>query len=240
MYDVSKTVREFAVEIPQATRLFEAMGIDYCCGGGKSLRDACTSANISVDEVVSKLLASAKEGVAAQNSDWSTAPLSDLADYIVAKHHVYIRQELPRLEQLLSKVVSKHSEKHPELKKVQKIFRAVSEELTSHLMKEESILFPYVKELEASREHSSRMRQPMFGSVRNPIHMMEIEHDSAGESLREMRKLSNDFTAPDEGCFSYKTLYQGLAEFEADLHQHIHLENNILFPRAIQLEPSRG
>jgi len=233
MYDVSKTVREFAVEVPQATRLFETLGIDYCCGGGKSLRDACASANVSVDDVVSKLVASVKQGAASPAADWATASLTDLADYIVNKHHVYVRQELPRLEQLLNKVAGKHGEKHPELIKIKHIFRGVNEELTSHLMKEEQILFPYIKELEAKKSSSGR---PMFGSIRNPIHMMEIEHDSAGDAMKEMRELSNNFSAPEEGCFSYKTLYQALSDFEADLHQHIHLENNILFPRAIQLE----
>lgn len=233
MYDVSKTVREFAVEVPQATRLFESLGIDYCCGGGKSLRDACASANVSVDEVVSKLVASVKQSAASPAGDWANSPLSDLADYIVSKHHVYVRQELPRLEQLLSKVAGKHGENHPELIKIKNIFRGVNEELTSHLMKEEQILFPYIKELEAK---TSARRAPMFGSVRNPIHMMEIEHDSAGDAMRDMRQLSNNYTAPEDGCISYKTLYQAFADFEADLHQHIHLENNILFPRAIQLE----
>ena len=236
MYDVSKTVREFALEIPQATRLFETMGIDYCCGGGKSLRDACASANVPVDDVVSKLLASVKQGMSSQGTDWYSSGLGDLIDHIVAKHHVYVRQELPRLEQLLNKVVSKHSENHHELKKVQKIFRAVNAELTSHLQKEEELLFPYVKELEARQGAPSHKRAPMFGSVRNPIHMMEIEHDSAGDALRELRSITNGFVAPEEGCFTYQTLYRGFAEFEADLHQHIHLENNILFPRAIQLE----
>ncbi len=233
MYDVTKTVREFAVEVPQATRLFESLGIDYCCGGGKSLRDACTSANLSVDEVVSKLVASVKQSAASPVADWSNAQLSDLADYIVGKHHVYVRQELPRLEQLLNKVAGKHGELHSELIKIKHIFHGVSEELTSHLMKEEQILFPYIKELETQRNSS---RRPMFGSIRNPIHMMEIEHDSAGDAMKEMRELSNNFTTPEEGCFSYKTLYQGLSEFEADLHQHVHLENNILFPRAVALD----
>jgi regulator of cell morphogenesis and NO signaling len=233
MYDVTKTVREFAVEVPQATRLFETLGIDYCCGGGKSLRDACASANLSVDEVVGKLVASVKQSAASPAADWATSSLTDLADYIVNKHHVYVRQELPRLDQLLNKVATKHGEKHPELIKIKNLFRGVNEELSSHLMKEEQILFPYIKELESPQ---SSNRRTMFGSVRNPIHMMEIEHDSAGDAMKEIRELSNNFTAPDEGCFSYKTLYQGLLEFEADLHQHIHLENNILFPRAIQLE----
>jgi len=233
MYDVSKTVREFAVEVPQATRLFETLGIDYCCGGGQTLRDACASANVSVDEVVGKLVASVKQSAASPAADWASANLTDLADYIVTKHHAFVRQELPRLEQLLNKVAAKHGETHPELIKIRSIFRSVNDELTSHLMKEEQILFPYIKELEAQK---SSNRRPMFGSVRNPIHMMEIEHDSAGDAMKEMRDLSRNFAAPEEGCFSYKTLYQGLAEFEADLHQHIHLENNILFPGAIALE----
>ena len=232
MYDVTKTVREFAVEIPQATRLFESMGIDYCCGGGKSLREACVAANVPVDEVVRKLLASVHENAASPNTDWYSTSLGELVDYIVAKHHVYVRQELPRLEQLLNKVASKHTEKHPELAKVKKVFRELSAELTSHLRKEEEILFPYVKELESS----SLKRAPMFGSVKNPIHMMEIEHDSAGDALRELRSITNGFVTPEEGCFTFQTLYRGFAEFEADLHQHIHLENNILFPRAIELE----
>lgn len=233
MYDVSKTVREFAVEVPQSTRLFESLGIDYCCGGGKSLRDACASANVSLDEVVSKLVESVKQTASSPAADWSNAQLSELADYIVSKHHVYIRQELPRLEQLLHKVAGKHGEKHPELNKIKNIFHGVSEELASHLMKEEQILFPYIKELEILK---ASPRRSMFGSVRNPIHMMEIEHDSAGDAMREIRHLSDSFTAPEDGCISYKTLYQALADFEADLHQHIHLENNILFPGAIQLE----
>lgn len=233
MYDVTKTVREFAVEVPQATRLFESLGIDYCCGGGKSLRDACVSANVSVDEVVSKLVASVKQSAASPASDWANASLTDLADHIVSKHHVFVRQELPRLEQLLNKVAGKHGETHSELIKIKRIFHGVNEELTSHLMKEEQILFPYIKELETQRANN---RRPMFGSVRNPIHMMEIEHDSAGDAFREMRQLSNNFTPPEDGCISYRTLYQALADFEADLHQHIHLENNVLFPRAIQLE----
>jgi regulator of cell morphogenesis and NO signaling len=237
MYDTTKTVREFAVEIPQATRLFETLGIDYCCGGGKSLRDACATANVSVDEVVSKLLATVKS-TEPNNANWTSSELGDLVDHIVATHHVYVRQELPRLEQLLNKVVSKHSENHPELTKVQKIFRELSAELTSHLMKEEQILFPYVKELESTRKAVKGTRAACFGSVRNPIHMMEIEHDSAGDALRELRSLTNGFVAPEEGCFTYQTVYRGLAEFEADLHQHIHLENNILFPRAIELEKS--
>ena len=230
MYDTSKTVREYAVEIPQSVRVFEKLGIDYCCGGGKSLSEACAQIKVPVEQVLSSLSAIVTPELNGA-SDWKQAPLSYLVDHIVTKHHAYVKQELPRLDLLLNKVAGKHAEKHPELKRVLIVFGTMRDELNSHLLKEEQILFPYIKQLE-----SNGQRRAMFGSVRNPIHMMEIEHDSAGEALRELRQITNQFTAPEEGCFSYKTLYQGLVEFEADLHQHIHLENNILFPRAIELE----
>ncbi|HWR16553.1 MAG TPA: iron-sulfur cluster repair di-iron protein [Terriglobales bacterium] len=234
MYDVSKTVREFALEVPQATRVFEKLGIDYCCGGGKTLSDACDQAKIPVDEVLRRL--SERGAQPAGDANWTQATLSDLIDHIVTRHHGYVKQELPRLEQLLNKVATKHGERHPELNEIKPIFARLSDELTSHMMKEENILFPYIKQLEGSATDSGRVRAPMFGTVRNPIHMMEIEHDSAGDCLAEMRELSSGYQAPEEGCFSYKTLYQALADFELDLHQHIHLENNILFPRAIAIE----
>ncbi|MGZ4815089.1 MAG: iron-sulfur cluster repair di-iron protein [Terriglobales bacterium] len=234
MLDATKTVREFALEVPQATRLFEKLGIDYCCGGGKPLTEACLQANVPLDEVLQNL----SDGTVEENesTNWKQANLSDLIDHIVTKHHGYVKQELPRLDSLMNKVASKHGPKHPELSKMQELLAALDAELTSHLMKEEQVLFPYVVDCERTLRESGRVRPPMFGSVRNPIHMMELEHDSAGEVLKEMRAISNGFTAPEDGCFSFKTLYQGLMGFEADLHQHIHLENNILFPRAIDLE----
>ena len=237
MLDATKTVREFAVQVPQATRLFEKLGIDYCCGGGKSLSDACAQVNVQLDDVLRHLSATTSDAKPA--ADWVHADLSDLIDHIVTRHHVYVKQELPRLDSLLNKVASKHGPKYPEVLRMQALFAGLSAELTSHLMKEEQVLFPYIVECERSIRETGRLRPPMFGSVKNPIHMMELEHDSAGDAFKEMRGISNGFTAPEDGCFSFKTLYQGLAEFEADLHQHIHLENNILFPRAIELESSR-
>ena len=237
MLDATKTVREFAVQLPQAPRLFEKLGIDYCCGGGKSLTDACEAANLHVDEVLRQLDTTAAPQTS--TDDWRNADLADLIEHIVTKHHGYIKQELPRLEALMNKVATKHGPKHPELLQIQDLLSSVGAELTSHLMKEEQILFPYVADCERAIRGSQRLRSPMFGSVRNPIHMMELEHDSAGDAMKQMRELTNGFTAPEEGCMSFKALYQGLNEFESDLHQHVHLENNILFPRAIELE-SRG
>ncbi len=237
-FDATKTVREFAVEVPNATRVFEKLGIDYCCGGGKSLQDACTQASVSVDEVLRTL----QQGNGARQVSSSGMPdvqngrLSDLVDHIVATHHVYVKQEVPRLQQLIAKVVSVHGQNHPELHTIQETFQGVGAELMSHMMKEEQILFPYIADLDEAASQRRSLRPPMFGTIRNPVHMMEMEHDAAGDALKTMRGASQDYTPPAEACISYKTLYSALLEFEADLHQHIHLENNVLFPRAIKLE----
>ncbi len=233
--DTAKTVRELALEVPHATRVFEKLGIDYCCGGGKSLEEACSVAQVSVDEVLQSLdtTAPADSGV-----DWKTASLRELIEHILSRHHAYVKAEIPRLQALLAKVNSVHGERHPELAAIQDEFRAVSGELLMHCMKEEQILFPYIGEMETARLQRRAVEPPMFGTVRSPIQMMIMEHDSAGEALRTIRQASNGFTAPADGCVSYQTLYRALAEFEADLHQHTHLENNILFPRAVEMEGS--
>ncbi len=231
--DAAKTVRELAVELPQATRVFENLGIDYCCGGGKSLQEACSAANIPVDEVLLSL-----ETPAPSNGrvDWKTAPLRELIEHILSRHHSYVRAEIPRLEALLAKVYAVHGANHPELAGIQESFRGLGQELLMHCMKEEQILFPYIIEMEKAVAQRRAAAPPMFGTVRNPVQMMIMEHDSAGEALRSMREASAGFTAPADACVSFQTLYRAMAEFEADLHQHIHLENNILFPRAVEME----
>lgn len=233
--DAAKTVRELAVELPQATRVFEKLGIDYCCGGGKSLQEACSAANVGVDEVLQSL-----ETPAPSNGgvDWKSAPLRELIEHILGRHHSYVRSEIPRLEALLAKVYSVHGERHPELADIREGFGGLAQELLMHCMKEEQILFPYIIEMEKARTQRRAAAPPMFGTVRNPVQMMMMEHDSAGEALRSMREASSGFTAPADACISFQTLYRALAEFEADLHQHIHLENNILFPRAVDMEGS--
>jgi regulator of cell morphogenesis and NO signaling len=227
-----KTVRELALESPNATRVFEQMGIDYCCGGQKSLSEACATARVPVQEVLQRLDASRGEAGYGQGAhDWQESSLTEIIRHIVNTHHEYVKQEVPRLEKLLAKVVSVHGGNHPELLQVQSTFHSLGEELSSHLMKEEQILFPWIVQTESGESPAS-----CFGSVGNPIRMMMFEHDNAGAALREIRSASRDFRIPDDGCISYQTLYQALQAFEADLHQHIHLENNILFPRAMELE----
>ncbi len=230
-----KTVRELALEIPNATRVFEKLGIDYCCGGTRSLEDACRAANLSVDQVLESL-EHASQPVPDVQRDWQGGMLADLMDYIKKTHHKYTRDEIGRLQPLLDRVCAVHGENHPELLVIRTVFQGLAAELTAHLMKEEMILFPYIVRLEeASLEHEAAPPAP-FGTVQNPVHAMMQEHDSAGEALRKMKASSHDYLIPADGCFSYGTLYQALAAFESDLHQHIHLENNILFPRAVEME----
>lgn len=233
----AKTVRELAVELPQATRIFEKLGIDYCCGGGKSLQDACVQARLPVDDVLKTLeQAGVPETKVSENGDWRQTTLRELAEHIVTKHHAYVRQEIPRLEKLLTKVVAVHGQNHPELAKVQGCFGSIAAELTSHMMKEEMVLFPYINELESATAAGRPAPRPAFGTIRNPIRMMEMEHEAAGDILEQIKTLTSSYTPPEEACFSYRTLFAALKDFETDLHQHIHLENNILFPRAEQLE----
>jgi regulator of cell morphogenesis and NO signaling len=237
----AKTVRELALEYPNATRVFEKLGIDYCCGGNKSLEEACAFANLSVPEVLESLAATGATRTSNQEDrNWQEAPLADLVAYIYDKHHKYTREEIERLGVLFDKVCSVHGTNHPELLHIQSSFQGLAQELTTHMMKEEMVLFPYIVRMEEAAIQRDPVLPVPFGTVRNPIAMMVHEHDAAGEALRLMRKLSKEFTPPDDACVSFRTLYKALVDFEADLHRHIHLENNILFPRAIEMEHGRS
>src|SRR5436309_293461 len=230
-----KTVRELAIENPAATRVFERLQIDYCCGGNRTLEDACRVAGVPLDSVLDSLEAAAVPAPAPAR-DWQTEPLADLVAHIRDTHHAYTRDALARISQLLDKVCSVHGANHPELRGIQTTFAPLRQELSMHMMKEEMMLFPYIVRMEEAVLADEPVLPPPFGTVRNPVAMMMREHDGAGEDLREIRAASNGYTAPADGCITYQTLYRALAEFEADLHEHIHLENNILFPRALALE----
>ena len=230
-----KTVRELALENSSATRLFERLGIDYCCGGDRSLPDACRAAGLPLEQV-QRELSSAQPASPAAAQDWQRESLSELISYINATHHKFVRTEIARLGPLFEKVCRVHGKNHPELLHIQAVFRGLAQELTSHMMKEEMVLFPYIVRVEEALIQGEPALPAPFGTVANPVAMMEHEHDSAGNALRSMRSASNGYIAPEDGCASYQALYRALAEFEADLHQHIHLENNILFPRALRME----
>lgn len=232
----STTVRQLAIEVPGATRLFEKAGIDYCCGGQRSLEEACTTAGVTVEEMMT-LLASAESN--AKTSDarsFFDMSLTKLINHIVDTHHVFTTNEIQRLTELMNKVYGVHLDNHPELANLRTLFEKLVAELTPHMMKEEQVLFPYVMAVEDAALNNRSVQTPPFVMVSNPVRMMMMEHEVAGDLLKEMRKLTSDYKVPENVCISYQTLYQALEEFEKDLHQHIHLENNILFPKAIELE----
>jgi regulator of cell morphogenesis and NO signaling len=231
------TVRELAVCEPGATRIFEKLKIDYCCGGNKTLEDACTAAGVQTEDVW-QLLEKARQSQAmsGEATDFQTASLAELIKHILDKHHVFTKEEMTRLDALVDKVCSVHGQNHPELLRVKTLFQSLCEDLKPHMFKEEQVLFPYIIRLEEAVSRKQTPMHPPFGTVRNPVRMMMLEHDTAGDLLRELREVSSGYRAPADACISYRTLYQALEALEQDLHQHIHLENNILFPRAVEME----
>lgn len=213
-------VGEIAVEQPSATRTFYQYGIDFCCGGGKPLGDVCEKKGIDVAAVLADIEKQAN-GLASSPDDWKNAPLTTLIGHILIEYHEPLNSELPRLKGMLDKVQKVHGHIDPErFEKLQSVFTGLQNELRAHMIKEEQILFPMIMQ--------DRGKAAVL-----PVQVMEREHENAGEALRQLRSLTDDYTAPDYACNTWKALWSGLADLEIALHQHIHLENNILFPRAL-------
>ena len=231
----TQTVREIALENPASIRVFESFGIDYCCGGRKPLAEACQAKNIPLESVISALESGPARGTPA-TEDWNSKQLTLLTAHIVNAHHAYVRKELPRLAELAIKVVNRHGDTKAELSQIQGKVTQIGEELIEHLAKEEVVLFPYVAKLERARQDKTEIPHGCFGTVANPIAMMTLEHEAAGTLMAEIRELSGNYNLPVGACPTFHAFYNGLREFEQDLHQHIHLENNILFPRALAME----
>ncbi len=228
------TVGEIVAHDFRTAAVFERFRIDFCCGGKRRLADACAHASADCDAVVSALRAVTAD--AASDADAANWPVDRLIDHIVDTHHAYVRASLPRIAQHLAKLVAAHGERHPELAAVADAFAQVNVELTQHMMKEEHILFPYVRDLAAqSLQPCGRLMSP-FGTVENPIRMMEQEHRDAADGLESIRALTHGYTTPTDGCRTFEVTMAELADFERDLHRHVHLENNVLFPHAIALE----
>ena len=239
MLSLNTTVRDIALEQPQATRVFEKLKIDYCCGGDKTVGEACASAGVEIASLERMLDESRQSDFEVNVSiDFQKLTLRELINHILDKHHVYTKDEMLRLEPLMAKVISVHGGNHSELNEMGALFQQVCADLKPHMFKEEQILFPYVLEMERSVLENSPAPFAPFGTVKNPVRMMMLEHDTVGDLLRELRALSSNYVVPADSCISYQTLYQAMETFEQDLHQHIHLENNILFPRAVELETS--
>jgi len=231
------TVRDVAMQLPRATRLFEKLKIDYCCGGNRPLTEACALAGIDVDDVLD-MLAEVTEATAEDKGslDFQNASLPELITHILGTHHVFTKSEMDRLQLLADKVLAAHGGNHPELIHLDELFTRLCADLKPHMFKEEQVLFPYIVAMAEPAEQNRAVALAPFGTVNNPIRMMMMEHDTAGQILRELRALTSDYKVPADACVSYQTLYQALENFEKDLHQHIHLENNILFPKALALE----
>lgn len=230
------TVRELVGRCPQTRPVLEKHGIDYCCGGGQTLESAAARQNVSFAMLAAELdQAATAPPRGPTEKDWFAAPLPELVDHIVGTHHAYLRTALPRLRMLIAKVLNAHGDRHGEmLRRVQASFTALDEELSAHLFKEEQVLFPHIV---AAAQSTPGMRpMPPFGTVRNPISQMEHEHDSAGAALADLRQATGDYALPGDACPTFRAMYDALRQLESDLHQHIHLENNILFPRAVEME----
>jgi regulator of cell morphogenesis and NO signaling len=236
---LDKTVGDVAVELPEATRVFEKLRIDYCCGGDQFLSEACANAGVQLADLERMLAEVQRAEQSADEIDFQRTTLGELIAHIFNKHHVYTRNEIVRLGELFKKVVAAHGQNHSELFGLQQFFQDLCADLSPHMFKEEEILFPHILEMERLAVEKRPPHIAPFGTIINPIRMMMIEHDRAGDILRELRRVSSNYTVPADACISYQTLYRALEAFETDLHQHIHLENNILFPRALALETLR-
>lgn len=234
--DATRTVAEIARQYPASVRVFEALGIDYCCGGNRSLEDACAKNNVALNLVLSDLSNALVTRPAEDERHWMASSLADLANHIVDQHHAYARRELPRLSALAAKVRARHAHVHPELHQICELVDAMSSGVCTHMLKEEQVLFPRLKTVEQAAEAGMAPPAAFFGPLINPIRHMLSDHDDTGELLKSLRALTNNYKAPEDACASYRALYSGLEPLEKDLHQHIHLENNILFPRALEVE----
>jgi regulator of cell morphogenesis and NO signaling len=232
----NQTVAEIAAASLGAVRVFEKYGVDYCCGGKRPLADICREKGYDGAAIQSELDAAAAVEEATER-DWNTAPLAELVRHIVARHHDYLRAELPAIQTRLDKVYQVYNQRYgPTLTGLPEVFVGLRSELEMHILKEEMILFPAIVASEAAAVSGNPPPRTAFGSVANPIHMMEAEHASAGEGLARIREITRNFDLPEYACVTYRALMSSLDELERDLHMHIHLENNILFPRAERLE----
>jgi regulator of cell morphogenesis and NO signaling len=229
---IESTVGQLVVERPSRARLFEKLGIDYCCGGKKALRLAIDEQGLDADTVVAELEKEAAGAADQVERNWGTASITDLCDHIEATHHAYLKEELPRLAFLTEKIANRHGDGRPALRELHHVFAQFKAELESHMFKEERILFPLCRRLDTAEV----LPASHCGSVNNPIEVMIREHEDAGTALARMRELTDGYSVPPDGCNTYRATFASLEQLERDMHQHVHKENNILFPKAVRAE----
>lgn len=229
------TIGEFVAHDFRTASVFSKYGIDFCCRGHRTVAEVCEKKTINQEDLLEELTA-VMLTVNTTAIDFSLWPLDLLVDYIEKKHHRYVEGKIPVILQYLDKLCTTHGGEHPELLQIQALFKGCADELTQHLKKEELILFPFINKLEKAVRLGGRLEVPTFDSVEDPIAMMKHEHDNEGERFRKIAILTHNYTPPADACNTYRVTYSMLQDFEQDLHEHIHLENNILFPTAVQLE----
>lgn len=233
--NTQKEIGQFVAEDFRTAAVFSKYKIDFCCRGNRSVEEVCKINNIDSDMLLDELEAITRSNTG-QNIDYRSWPLDLLIDYIEKKHHRYVEEKIPVLRQFLDKLCKVHGERHPELFTINELFTGSAGELASHMKKEELVLFPFVKKMVKAKAQNGSVEAPHFGTVESPIAMMMQEHDNEGVRFREIAKLTDNYNPPADACNTYKVTYAMLQEFEQDLHLHIHLENNILFPEAKKLE----
>ena len=215
--------------------VFKQNGIDFCCNGNRTLEEVCKQKEMSVTNIIGELNQVSQQ-ISASQTDFNSWPLDLLADYIEKKHHRYVEEKIQEIKPYLDKICKVHGEHHPELYEINQLFNDSAGELAMHMKKEELILFPAVRRMVKAQMQKTTPERPQFGSVNNPIKMMMHEHNNEGERFRKIEELSNKYNPPQDACNTYRVSFAMLKEFEDDLHLHIHLENNILFPKALELE----
>lgn len=214
--------------------IFKKYGIDFCCKGGRTIEEASNKKDLDKEKIYEDL-----ESLPQSNGaeiDFTSWPLDLLADYVEKTHHRYIREKSPILQQFLDKLCKVHGGRHPELFEIKELFEKSVKDLSEHLVKEEQILFPFIRTMVEAKTTNSYFEQPNFGTVENPVNMMMHEHTAEGERFEKISALSDGYTPPADACNTYRVAFQMLEDFENDLHRHIHLENNILFPKSIKME----
>lgn len=230
-------IGELVAQDYRTAQVFKNHGIDFCCNGNRTIEDACKNKNMESSVLIEKL-EQAMQKNSNTGTNYNAWPPDLLADYIEKTHHRYVERKIQEITPFLNKVVRVHGERHPELQEIEQLFNETAGELTAHMKKEELILFPFIRKMVNTQNNPEQMTRPMFGTVQNPIEMMQHEHDTEGERFRKIAALTQNYTPPADACNTYRVTFALLKEFEEDLHLHIHLENNILFPKAVELEKS--
>jgi regulator of cell morphogenesis and NO signaling len=233
-----KTLAEIVTGNYRTAAVFEKYQLDFCCNGKRSLGQACTEKKLNIAAILSELdLVTLRGPLAGIN--YETLSLSLLADHIVTHHHQYVKNEMPLIGMYLQKIAAKHGSRHPEMQDVLEVFIKLKEEMELHMQKEEQVLFPRIKATETMQQEESGTHSNAT-YLQAPIHVMEEEHDHAGEAMAAIRRLTNNYTLPEDACTTYKLSFAALEAFEKDLHRHVHLENNLLFPKALKLFQTTG